>query len=476
MLVLLSWIQIGSLIDQYKLGGFIYVLKNWGSFVSRLLKRVVLVTGRYLAENPYRELIIKRLLESYGVQVKLVVPSRKLNKAAFLDDITCDPVFKKEGAICVEGEWEFRKSIRGCQMVVFSAWRSYEPLVRLAQTEGRLTLNFCATSGLDHWTNGVERCLTRSPFTIRVLRFAHEQMGLSMPSEDQMRIVGSLQYEYLEDTNPIGFDNRESFCRHYGLQAQRPIAVLFPKGIQSFHKKVAIWFSDWNQEQVDSYNQFFLDKYGEICRQVQQAGYNLIIKMHPTAYIAYNCNKEQEYEFWQQYPWAKVLDPTHTRAMYCYADVGLGINTHSALDMGYFKKPFIYVDSDLIQPPDLPTFKMSLLGKLIQGPSSHWHTQPITANLWFWSWLGAFSRAEDLADLLTHSSTSLTINQADWEAFIEEYWGSKDNKVSTRIVEEILAFGDERLSSWRFKWTLRYGRGWLWDKIEWLRHGNSWKS
>ncbi|MEO5333094.1 MAG: hypothetical protein H7839_13825 [Magnetococcus sp. YQC-5] len=438
--------------------------------MSASLQRVLLITGRYLAENPYRELLIKRLLERRGVEVKLAVPGRGLNKGAMLDEMEHDSVFKEAGAIRIHGEWEFRKSMRNCQMVIFSVWRSYGPLVSLAHAEGRPTLNFCATSGLDHWSNGVERCLIRSPFTRRLLQHEHDTMGMPIPPEDQIRVVGSIQYEYPEDLHPMVFPDRASFCRHYGLDPERPIAVLFPKGIQSFHKKVALWFQDWNKDQVDRYNQWFLDKYGEICVKVKESGYNLLIKMHPMAYAAYNCDTEFEFQYWQQYPWGKVLAVRHTRDMYHYADVGVGITTHSSLDMGYFKKPFIYIDSDIMAPPNLPAFDTIQLGRLTPGPSTHWHTQPMTVNPWFRSWLGAFCRAKDLPDVLANAPTSLAFTEADWKQFVAEYWGMHDNQASERIVEEIMAFGEETLASWSRRLSWRRWHGALLDGVERWRY------
>ncbi|MBF0191489.1 MAG: hypothetical protein HQL99_10190 [Magnetococcales bacterium] len=441
--------------------------------MSTKLHRLLLMAGRDLKENPYRELIIKRLLEQRGVEVIFAVPGRGINKGASADAVRDDPVLTREGAIQIDGEWHFRQAMRGCQIVVFSTWRSYLPLTRLAQAEGRPTINFCATSGLDHWSHGVERCLIRSRFTHRMLRFEHETMGLPMPSDDQIRIVGSIQYEYPDDHRPTVFPDRERFCHHYGLDPARPIAVLFPKGIQSFHKKVTAWFPHWNPQQVDQYHQWFLDRYARICEQTRNAGCNLLIKMHPTAYVGYNCDTASESTFWQQFPWAKILEAQHTMAMFQHADVGLGINSHASLDMGYFNKPFIYVDSDLIPLPDLPIFNVNKLVHLTPGPSTHWHTQPMDINPWFRSWLGAFSRVEDLPGLLIDPARTLPIQPADREAFITEFWGVGDNQASVRIVNEIMQFGEESLASWSRRLSWPRWRGRVMDGIHRLRGRHS---
>ncbi|MEO5347313.1 MAG: CDP-glycerol glycerophosphotransferase family protein [Magnetococcus sp. YQC-9] len=424
------------------------------------------LSGRHLLENPYRELIIKRQLEQRGVEVKFAVPGRGLNQSTPPELIEKDEVLRREGAFPIRNEEGFRRAMRGCQMVVFSTWRSYLPLAQMARAEGRLTINFCATAGLDHWTHGVERCLIRSRFIARQFRFLEQNERYVVPSDDQLRIVGSIQYEYPPEHRPFEFADREAFCRYYDLDPMRPIAVLFPKGIELFHKKVALWFPNWDKSQVDKYNQWFLDAYAAICHQAREARCNLLVKMHPSAYASYKCDVSNDMQFWQNHPWIRVLDVGHTLSMYRHMDVGVGINSHSALDTALFNKPFVYVDSDIPQPPDTHGFKSIELSLLPPGPSTHWHTNPQKVNPWFWSWLGAFSRVGKLGALLDDPVRTLSIRTEDRQAFIDEYWGMDDFRASERIVNEIIGFGEERLGLWSRPFSRAFWRGRVLDGWE----------
>jgi hypothetical protein len=430
------------------------------------LKKILLVSGRSLSENPHRELRIKHLLEQKGVEVVFIVPGRFFNKSAPDHDIVANsPLLQAEGAVFINGEYDFRVQMRGCQVVAFSSWRGYLPLTRIAQSEGRPTINFMGATGVDHWTHGVERCLVSSQFIKEMLEFVHENLGDPRTPPDQIRVVGSIQYEYPEDHEYGNLADRAAFIDHYGMNPKRPIVVLFPKGIQSFHSKLHIWFPDWDTERVDTYNQRVLDKYGEICHKVREADCNLLIKMHPSAYASYKCMKEEEDKYWKQYPWAKVVLPEHSQYMFQHADVGIGITTFSALDMGYFGKPFIYVDSDIIDPPSIPEFSIIQQSKLIPGPSSHWHSTPLTSNPWFHSWLGAACRVEDLPEYLQDPKSSMPIPARDHRAFIKEFWYSDDGLASERIVDEILSFSAEMLSAWKQRFSLRRIRGNIKDKL-----------
>lgn len=423
------------------------------------IKRLLLLGGRFLEENPYRELIIKRLLEERGIEVVFALPGRGINKGAHKDkSIINDPIFKAENTVLINGDWDFHTHMRHCQMVVFCGWRSYLPLARLAQTQGRLTINFSASTGVDHWIHGVERCLTHSHFSKRYFARYHKTIGNTILPDDEIRVIGSMQHEYFKNSSTPLIQDRETFFRYYNFNPERPIAVLFPKGIASFQTKVEKWFKHWEKSKIDSYNQWLLDKYGEICRQVKMSDYNLLIKLHPSAYVSYNCTKQEEVEFWTQYPWAKVLDSSHTQSMFKHVNVGLGINTHSSLDMAYFNKPFIYVDSDKIEKPSLPQFDVYDLIDLPHGPANRWKDGWNGSNPWFPSWLGGFSRGEKLAECLSDPS-SFDFSKEDQDRFIAEFWFKNDGKTSQRIVDEIIAFGQEECGSLRRYLSLNLWRG-----------------
>ena len=429
------------------------------------LRRLLLVAGRYRAENPYLELAVKRQLEAAGVAVTLALPTRSLNKAGFPDSLRDDPVLRAEGAVWIDDDWAFSTRMRNCQAVLFSTWKGYEPLARMARNEGRLTLDFSAIIGLDHLPVGFDHSLVKSEMTRRFLLNGHRVYGWRRISPERITVTGSILYEDPEHLGAIdGMDDRETFCRAYGLDPARPIAVLFPKAVIGFHKKARLWFPDWSQEQVDRYNQQVLDAYIAICAAVHAADCNLLVKLHPSSYAAYWCRTEEEYDYWNRYPWIRILRTEHTHAMFRHADVGLGINSHAAMDMAYFSKPFIYVDSDRLPPPQAPGFNLAdHRCTLPRGPSSHWHTTPLeTVNPWFASWVGWFARVETLPQLLRDPAT-YRVDPEALQTFNREFWFRNDGQASRRVVEFVLAFADRELNGWRLRCSPRRWWGALWD-------------
>ncbi|RMD59887.1 MAG: hypothetical protein D6828_00880, partial [Nitrospirae bacterium] len=400
------------------------------------MKRILLLSGRYLRENTHRELRLKEILQNnYGYEVIFCLPSRQLNLNGYTDDMKDDPVFKENGAIWLERIEDYEKQLRRCDAVVFGSWKSYDVLTQIAHLRGKPTINFNTTSGLDHWPHGVDLSCVKGPFAKRILLYLQDRLNnFGDLREEDIIITGSIIHEHYGGEKIL---DRDTFFGYYDIDPDVPVVVLFPKGIGSFRNKINAWFPNASHEEKEAYNKLMLDKYANICRAVKDSGCNLIVKMHPTAYTAYMCRSDEEYAYWNRFPWAKVLKPEHTYSCYKYATCGIGITTHSAMDMAYYNKPFIYVDSDKINPPEAIPFHVGHLCKLPKGPSSHWHTKPMEGvNPWFPSWLGYFCRVEELSTLIKEK-VDKPIDPKDREMFIQEFWYKNDGRSSERIASVV---------------------------------------
>ncbi|MBF0340737.1 MAG: hypothetical protein HQL95_07200 [Magnetococcales bacterium] len=447
--------------------------ESGGPLLAALRSRpgILLVAGRYRAEDPYVELGVKRALESRGFRVSLALPSRAMNAAGFLPEILDDPVFRKEQAILLNGAWDFQQAMRGCRLVLFSSWKGQAPLADLAHREGRLTMDFSAMTGLDHLVVGHELSLAKSPIVRRMCLASHTMSGYRQLPEERLRVVGSVLYEDPEKLAfREGLGERSAFCQRYGMDPARPIVVLFPKGVVSFRKKCRIWFADWSEAQVEAYHRWYLERQVAICEVIRQSGCNPLVKLHPSSYAAYWGKTDAEYAYWQAHPWIPILIDRHTLAMFRHMDLGVGINTHSAMDAAYFGKPFLYVDSDLAPPPPLPGFHASeQFSALPPGPSSQWHAPPEhSPNPWFSSWLGGFCRLEELAGRLRDPAV-YRVDPEHLAMVIGEFWYRNDGHSAGRIVEEVCqAWRGSDKTGWRRWRTLAAWRGLYQDGKGWL--------
>ena len=425
------------------------------------MKRIFIISGRYILENPYRELQLKSHFEARGFEVIFGLPGRKLNANGYTEEVKDDRVYWDAGAVWLETEQDYRRWLSICDGVLFGSWKSYDHLADIARSEGKPVVNCNTTSGLDHWPHNVDYALVKSPFMKKILLYLQKKLpNYGNLRESHIVVTGSIIHEHYKGRAVFdqSIRSRDSFCEYYNLDPNRPIVLLFPKGIGSFYKKLKAWFPDWDNGKRENYNKKVSDKYVEICNAVNKAGCNLVIKMHPSAYTSYMSRKDDEYAYWSQFPWARVLVPQHTYACYHYGDCGIGILTHSAMDMGYFNKPFIYVDSHEIETPQAPPFHVSHLCALPPGPSSDWHktkgAEPI--NPWFPSWLGYYASVQELQEILLDKIQE-PINEEDRKRFINEFWYNDDNLSSVRIAEFVANYIESWGTRKKIFTIMRYG-------------------
>jgi hypothetical protein len=267
-------------------------------------------------------------------------------------------------------------------------------------------------------------------------------------SLDRMTVVGSMLHERFKGEELDLSPDRASFCQRYGLDPSRRIIVMFPAGISPYKVKVPIWNPGWSQEKVDNYIQNMVEQYNNICNAILSAGCNLIIKLHPAAYVSYHCKEDDEYELWHQQPLAKILDPEDTHLMYKHIDVGVGLNTNSSMDTGFFKKPFIYIaPGSCTFVPFVSQEKMENCCGIPLGPSSNWHNKPTCSPTpWMTSWLGWFCQLEDLPRLLSDPKT-YTIDPDHVDRFIQEFWYKNDRKTAARIADHVIDICESEFAS-----------------------------
>ena len=58
------------------------------------MKKVILISGRYIEHNPYRELIIFKKLKADGYKPMLFLPTQSY-KRGYPNEVLNDPIFKK---------------------------------------------------------------------------------------------------------------------------------------------------------------------------------------------------------------------------------------------------------------------------------------------------------------------------------------------------------------------------------------------
>ena len=412
------------------------------------MSRVLIVCGRLIVENSHRELCLKAAFEEKGHEVTFCLPGRTINAAGFMPDAVKEPLFQSHGAVWLDSLDDFSRLVSRHDAVVFGSWKNYWQLSRIAKSKGRPVIDYQSSGGFEHWPGGVDLACVRSTYSKRRLLCWPDTRpsGVGLVTEDQMVITGSCQLGKTFVGRPQDTEKREKFCRAYDLDPSRPIVTFFPKAVGQLDEKVGIWFSEKTDKERAAYSGWLKDKYGEICHRIVEAKCNLVVKMHPHAYAGYRTTNNWERDYWSRIPEARIVFPADVNTLFEVLDIGVGTDSHIALDMGYFGKPFVYVDSDLLEPPPNWDFEVLPTLDLPLGPSSHWDDKPSSSgNLWFPSWLGHACRAADLPALLS-DPTKYQIRKDHWKSFIKEFWHTTDGRDSARNIVTEAASIIERFS------------------------------
>jgi hypothetical protein len=388
---------------------------------------VLIVATKNIRENPFRHLALVSALRAQGAQASLALLGKSLSTFGYAPADAESPLLGDTEVFYVNRLADYRRLVRRADALMIGFWRDNKTLVRLALALGKLVTEVDTVSGLDDWSFGGHALLLKGEFLRRISQATYAGRYPEMA----FVATGSIAHE-VPSSQPLL--DREAFCARYGLDPSRPVAVLFPKGIKVFEDKLKLWF----KEKGEAYNAWYLGRYRAICRAVRDAGLNLAVKLHPAAYASYRTQRDHEYRFWEEFPWAAILEPEDAYICYRHAGVGLSIVSHSALDFGYFRRPFVYVDVDQAPMPDSINNHLRKGNcALPPGPSRQWEAGTYDKPAHFPSWVGAACRAEDLADLLANSGYD-DPDPAHYDRFIAEFWHKADGQSAARMAGEVL--------------------------------------
>jgi hypothetical protein len=177
----------------------------------------------------------------------------------------------------------------------------------------------------------------------------------------------------------------------------------------------------------------------EIVNIILKMKYRPFVKLHP---IAYNTSdKHQDRAFWKDIG-CSIIKGEDTFGMYKHMDVGISFLSHSALDVNYHKKPFIYVKSDKFPVVNHASWKLHKYCSIPLGPSKMWDKLSLEMfNKFFPSWVGLYTELESLEYAIVDCLESEFPNE-QYDKFIDEFWYKNDGKASERIIDELLKMMD----------------------------------
>lgn len=392
---------------------------------------LLIISTRCLRENPCREFNVSEALRRRGVDADLCTVGRDLSGLGYTEsDLTDHP--ELAAAPHVARLRDFRRLLRRYDAVLLDSWKASLPLAEVARRTGVTVFDHDSGGGFDHYDLGSDVSFFKGPASVRLFEHWRRRRGAARPPGELVATGGVLHERWGSPT----VEAREPFLERHRLDPARPAVLLFPKGVRILADKLTSWFGETGRD----HNEWHLRAYERIVRAVADAGFSLIVKLHPSAYASYRTQRDAEYAFWERYPSVAVIDPEETYAAYAHCTVGLSVVSHSVLDLGYHHRPFIYVDSaEAPMAEELKYWTTPGLCRLPIGASVGWPSPPLEhPNPYFPSWVGAYCRGDALASVLRERRYEDRVAE-HYTAFNAEFWSGADGKAAERIAEHIVA-------------------------------------
>jgi len=404
------------------------------------MKKVALITGRYIKHNLYRELGIYDELLKRNYLPFLFLPKVGRYSRGYSNKILEDKIFKERKPILFKNSFDLVKKCIFIKYIICGSDKDYAYGLLFLRLIGKKIISYDSAGGTDQFNNFANITCVKSNFhkdffinSGGVLPRSHKlQRFIKLrPKKSSVIVTGSILYE----ENFIEVLNNRLFREKYNLTENEKIIVLFPKAIFGYEKKIDIWCKNQNPSESSFLKKLHKDLNLKILDIIRSFGSTPLVKLHPLAFNGPDSNKE--IDFWESNN-AKLIDVSanDTFSMYKNLSLGISLNSQSSLDVNLFSKPFIYLDDGKILPPwfkDTQEYKIH--NNFPQGASSNWDNDKKNLFKFSPSWVGRLSEIKDLKKDLIHIFNEDYSNH--YEKFIKEFWYKNDNKASSRIVDLI---------------------------------------
>ena len=289
------------------------------------MARILVVSGSYIVDHPKKDLGIVRELQRRGHRVRHVVIGRDVPPPYPRSAVEHDDDFRAVGSVWVNRRAGVLPFMVGSEVLLIPIHKGIGDLCRWAQRLGKVVVQHDNHGGLDSYYYGADLAAVKGPY---FAEFVRRRWGLA---EDVVVSTGCVQFDAAVGLE-VERKSRDEFCRIYGLDPAKRIAVWLPT-------------QDHRQRQ---YYEWSANKYREICEIVSQTtNHNLIIKPHPADYLEDykgGLTPDGQHGWLALFPQGAVCRPEHKYACFRHCDVGLANWSSIGLEFPIFRKPFLYVD------------------------------------------------------------------------------------------------------------------------------------
>ncbi len=407
------------------------------------MKQIILISGRYIQHNPYRELVIYDKLKKEGYEVLLFLPTLNFARG-YPDDIIKDSTFKRYSPKFFKSTLSLVLQTINHKYFLLGSDYLYNGFGLLMRLLNKKVISYDSAGGMDHKQNFANITCIKSKYYSRYIKTIEYGWAkylyrsklfkklFKLNSDESHLITGSILYEHKPKNNLTRDDLRNKYSINN-------IVVFFPKSIITYHQKLHIWFNGVKDGKAIK---VLSRKHKDLCIQtvnrLVKCGFDPVIKLHPSIYNSSKSKFEEETAYWRN-SGAKLMDPMDSYSFYKSIDLGISLNSHSAMDVNYFRKPFLFIkDGQSLPALEAPSWQFHKYTSLPLGPSEDWIKNLDKAeNKFFPSWVGYYNNINSLTNEKLLHYINNSIDESYYDKFIEEFWLIDDDNASQRIIDQL---------------------------------------
>lgn len=196
-------------------------------------------------------------------------------------------------------------------------------LVHGLRARGHKTAQMATLLG-DFCHHGAEHLLLQHPLTLFFeMDYNHTPESRTLGQAKTVHFTGNIFFEPTVNRLVNDYPNREAFCARYGFDPARPLCLWLPNSCDARS-----------------------DTYGQVMRAVEEAGANLVVKLHPWEY-AYKKHGPEGVDPWglgttTDELWsARAVDETDGTWAYRFCDVAMVRGSATILELPFLEKPCV---------------------------------------------------------------------------------------------------------------------------------------
>ena len=392
---------------------------------------IAIIIGRKIIDNIDREIVLQKLLMAENIPSCFLIPGNKISYSSLsLEDIK---KFESTNFQYFNSMDDFQKIVKSYNLFLIASWRDYVPLVSYLKSKNKKVIVYNDAGGNDFWDMGANILLFKSIASVLTYQSNHRNFIKNFYNKYFRKkiITGSIRYEY-----------SNNIYKKTLVNEKKKIIVFFPKCFSNIRSKLPYWFPFKTAEWYDNYIIKLKVRYKEIFNCIKKnPKLSFYVKLHYSIFDLKFSMKDDlsDINFWTNIG-AKILQADE-REIFERLDLGIGVESHSAIDVNYHKKPFIYVTPFLGSKPNHHGLNISkhLNFKKVEAIGfDNFCGDNINVNdCWLPFWYGALTdlnRLDECIEIVLNTKNDLN----DLKRVQNFYWGhSEEYKSSEKIVEFI---------------------------------------